>query len=181
MPTLAVTRSGRVPWLNSGVFEHLADPLGDGQRVVQRGLAQQHGERVAAVAGDHVAAADQMLDLARRLAQDDVAALVAVVGVDVRKIRRGRQASSVHIGARLVACSAARASSASRARRFGSEVSRSVCVRIACMCIVSACVAMRSSVAAMRRCTSSVASRICATALATLAGRFFGVLFQARR
>ena len=163
---LAVTRSGCVPWLNWASLQLLANPLGERQRVVQRGLVQQECERVAAKSGDHVPAARQLLDHAGRLSQDHVAALMTVLAVDERERveidenercqRRaaGLRGSPLQLGLQRPAIRQRREQVGVRQnglhlRRFRPAPQS----------------AARSP--AIRFCTSSVASRICVTALAT--------------
>ena len=63
------------------VAHRFANSFGNWQRVVQRGLIEEHCKRIAAIAGDHIASAGKSFDNARGLAEDDVAALVPVFAV----------------------------------------------------------------------------------------------------
>ena len=174
MPTLAVTWSGREPWLN------WASPANC--ELARRSATRREAwfgadecKRVAPQTRDHVATADLLFDHAGRLPQDDVAPLMPVFVVDVRERievdehDRGQRPAAGLAKPRVPALLRA-------ALRFGSEVSRSVCVKMACICTLSACVAILRSAVLMCWFTSSVASRICVTALDRRASLIVAVL-----
>ena len=70
----------------AALLDLLAQPLGQRARPLEVGLRQDDGELLAAVAREHLVAADALLDEARHLLEDVVAGEVAVDVVDLLEV-----------------------------------------------------------------------------------------------